>query len=138
MRGRPGLYLRWYCDLTYHAFCNSVRESPDATDRILTIRLQIAVEREFAILVDLLLGGGDQLVALLVLVVDPLPASKDRIVAHRCTLQRVRKLLQGTASDCQRGDCFQMDPLTSVGFTAAALLPMLARGSLRKMLTKPF
>ena len=67
----------------YLAFCYSVWESPDAADLVQATGLKIALKREFAVPVHLLLGGGDELVAQRVLVIDPRYSSKGCIVAHR-------------------------------------------------------
>ena len=71
------------CEL---AVAVNVREHPEATAQA-PCRLRVAVEREVAVLVHLLLDGGDEGVALLVLLVDLLSFSKAGIVAHRCNLQ---------------------------------------------------
>ena len=75
------------CVVTHVAFRYSIWESPEATKRQRPRRLQVAIEPELAVLVDLLLDGGDEGVALLVLFIDLLSFSKAGIVAHRCNLQ---------------------------------------------------
>ena len=81
----------WHCVIpplfTYIALRDSIWESPEAVDRKRTGRLQVAGERELAVLVDLLLDGWDESVALRVLFIDNLTSSKAGIVAHRCNLQ---------------------------------------------------
>ena len=71
------------CEL---AVAVDVREHPEATAQA-PCRLRFAVEREVAVLVHLLLDGGDESLAFYVLFVDLLSFSKARIVAHRCNLQ---------------------------------------------------
>ena len=69
----------------YLALC-PVREVPPARDLPLERRLQVAVERDLAVLVHLHLGGGDQRVALNVPIIRV--KGLGRIVAHCRHLQQ--------------------------------------------------